>query len=126
MRTSRFTAHSTTKCRFNSISHLYVERSCVLVLRKGPRRVSSIRSDETPEYVGELADFVDAHLRRLAVGTKVAVPQRLALLVAMQLADDLFRARDLHDRFRAQVQGRLDALEAALAEHQTLLSEPPT
>ncbi len=86
----------------------------------------SIRSDETPEYVGELADFVDAHLRRLAVGTKVAVPQRLALLVAMQLADDLFRARDLHDRFRAQVQGRLEALEAALSEHQTLLSEPPT
>ena len=43
----------------------------------------------------------------------------------MQLADDLFRARDLHDRFREQVQGRLDALESALSEHQSLLSEPP-
>lgn len=85
----------------------------------------SIRSDEPPEYVGELADFVDAHLRRLAVGSKVAAPHRLALLVAMQLADDLFRARDLHDRFRAEVQGRLDALEQALAAHQSVLSEPP-
>ncbi|MCX4245485.1 cell division protein ZapA [Paraliomyxa miuraensis] len=82
----------------------------------------SIRSDEGPQYVQQLADYVDAQLRQLTQGRR-ATPsvQRVALLVAIQLADELFRERDLHRRFRARVSDKLAALRQALDAHETLL-----
>ena len=82
----------------------------------------SIRSDEGPEYVQELADYVDAHLRELSGGRRTYSPQRMALLVAMQIADELFREKDLRARYRARVEARLESLEAALGEHETILA----
>ena len=89
----------------------------------------SIRSDEGPEYVQELADYVDAHVRQLAGGNRSYSLQRMALLVAMQIADELFREKDLRARLRARVLARIDAVENALAEHETRLGaggETPT
>lgn len=82
----------------------------------------SIRSDEGPEYVQELADYVDAHLRELSGGRRTYSVQRMALLVAMQIADELFREKDLRARYRARVEARLEALERVLDEHETQLS----
>lgn len=83
----------------------------------------SIRSDEGPEYVQELADYVDAHLRELTSGKRIHSPQRMALLVAIQITDELFREKDLHHRFRSRVEARLRALETALADHEALIAE---
>ena len=77
----------------------------------------SIRSDEGPEYVQELADYVDGHLRELTDDRRPFSLQRAALLVAMQIADELFREKDLRQRLRGRVEARLQALEAALNEH---------
>lgn len=85
-------------------------------------QVLSIRSDEGPEYVQELADYVDAHLRELGGGRRTFSLQRVALLVAMQIADELFREKDLRQRYRAKVEARLEALEVALAAHEAHLS----
>ena len=78
----------------------------------------SIRSDEGPEYVQELADYVDAHVRELGGSRRSFSLQRVALLVAIQIADELFREKDLRQRYRARVEARLEALEAAFAAHQ--------
>jgi cell division protein ZapA len=84
----------------------------------------SIRSDEGADYVQELADYVDGHLRQLVPGGRTGYNlQRVALLVAIQLADELFREKDLHRQFRQRVGARLEALEAALAEHEQRLEE---
>jgi cell division protein ZapA len=81
-----------------------------------------IRSDEGPHYVQELADYVDAQLRQLGGETRSSYNlQRVALLVAMQITDELFREKDLHHQFRQRVAAKLDKLETALAEHQTRL-----
>lgn len=81
-----------------------------------------IRSDEGPRYVQELADYVDAQLRLLSGDTRSTLNlQRLALLVAIQLADELFREKDLHRQFRARVGAKLEALGAALDEHERRL-----
>jgi cell division protein ZapA len=82
----------------------------------------SIRSDEGPEYVQELADYVDAHLRELSGTRRSFSLQRVALLVAMQIADELFREKDLRQRYRARVEARLAGLEAAFAAHEALLT----
>jgi cell division protein ZapA len=85
-------------------------------------QVLSIRSDEGPEYVQELAEYVDAHLRELGGGRRSYSLQRVALLVAMQIADELFREKDLRQRYRAKVEARLESLEVALAAHEAQLA----
>jgi cell division protein ZapA len=92
----------------------------------------TIRSDEGAEYVHQLADYVDAHLRMLSGGRRITNQQslqRVALLVAMQLADELFREKDLHQRFRRRVADKLAVLQRAIDEHEQRLAglaqEPP-
>ena len=81
-----------------------------------------IRSDEGPDYVQELADYVDAHLRELSSGKRTTYNlQRMALLVAMQIADELFREKDLHQRLRQRVEAKLQALKSAVDEHESRL-----
>ena len=83
----------------------------------------SIRSDEGTQYVQQLADYVDAQIRQLTSGRRgTPSVQRVALLVASQLADELFRERDLHDRFRARVADKLASLREALDAHETQLT----
>jgi len=83
----------------------------------------SIRSDEGPEYVQELADYVDAHIRELGGGRRSFSLQRLALLVAIQIADELFREKDLRQRYQSRIEARLEALASALDAHQDELDE---
>jgi len=82
----------------------------------------SIVSDEGEQYVQQLADYVDEKVREVSGGRTTYNPQRVALLVAIQLADELLREKDLHRRFRAQVEAKLAALEQALAEHEATLA----
>ena len=85
----------------------------------------TIRSDEGAEYVHQLAEYVDAHLRVLSGGRRITSStglQRVALLVAMQLADELFREKDLHQRFRRRVADRLGSLRRALDDHEQRLA----
>jgi cell division protein ZapA len=86
-----------------------------------------IRSDQGPAYVQELADYVDAQLRAISSGRAAFNLQRAALLVAIQLADDLFREKDLHRRLRQKVEAKLSAIDQALRDHETriaALAEP--
>ncbi len=78
-----------------------------------------IRTDEGPAYVQELADYVDTQLRQLAGGggRSTLNLQRLALLVAIAMADELFREKDLHRQYRQQMSTKLETLDAALREH---------
>lgn len=84
----------------------------------------TIRSDEGPEYVQQLAEFVDGHLQLLGGGKRPNAQnaQRIALLVAMQIADELFREKDLHQRFRRKVHERLLGLRGALDQHEQRLA----
>lgn len=83
----------------------------------------SIKSDEGPDYVQALADYVDAHLRELQGGKRSTYNlQRMALLVAIQIADELFREKDLRERFQQRVQTKLEALTASIDEHEQRLS----
>jgi cell division protein ZapA len=85
----------------------------------------TIRSDEGADYVHQLAEYVDAHLRVLSGGRRITNQQslqRVALLVAMQLADELFREKDLHQRFRRRVGDKLEVLRRAIDDHEQRLA----
>jgi cell division protein ZapA len=54
-----------------------------------------IRSTLDPEYVSRLASFVDERMRVAADSTPTGDSLRLAVLAALNIADELFRCRDL-------------------------------
>ncbi len=58
-----------------------------------------IRSVLEPEYVNRLAVYVDQKMRTAADSTPTGDSLRLAVLTALNIADELFRCRDaMRDR----------------------------
>lgn len=71
----------------------------------------TLRSDASPEYTRAVAAHVDATLRALP-GQPALEPHRAAILAALSLTDELFRARE-EVRF---LRGEAERRTAALAE----------
>jgi cell division protein ZapA len=53
----------------------------------------AIRSELDPQLVSELATFVDAKMQQTARELATADPLRVAVMAALNLADELYRAR---------------------------------
>ncbi len=53
----------------------------------------SVRSDLDPQYVGELAAYLDARMQMAARELSSSDPLRIAVIAALNLADELFRVR---------------------------------
>ena len=53
----------------------------------------TIKGDIDREYIKKLADYVDNNMRQIADQTKMASTQRLAVLTALYIADELFQAK---------------------------------
>ena len=50
----------------------------------------TIKGDIDKEYISKLAEFVDIKMKEIADQTKIASTQRLAVLTALYIADELF------------------------------------
>lgn len=53
----------------------------------------NLRSDHDPEYIQELAEHVDMRMNEIARATMTVDSLRVAILAALQIADELFQAR---------------------------------
>jgi cell division protein ZapA len=53
----------------------------------------AIRSELDPQYIGELAAFLDEKMRAAARDLASTDPLRIAVVAAINMADDLFRSR---------------------------------
>ncbi|MBI3401395.1 MAG: cell division protein ZapA [Acidobacteria bacterium] len=72
-----------------------------------------IRSTLDPAYVAQLAAYVDGKMRAAAESTPTGDSLRLAVLAALNIADELFRSRDvnrLRDGELAERAGELEKL----------------
>ena len=73
----------------------------------------ALRTEASPDYIRKLAKFVEdrvAELKRAGVKD----PLKAVSLAALDIADELFRARDEKGRGAADVGARLGALVALL------------
>jgi cell division protein ZapA len=52
-----------------------------------------VRSDLDPQYVSELASYVDEKMRTAAGEVTTADPLRIAVITAINLTDELYRLR---------------------------------
>jgi cell division protein ZapA len=73
-----------------------------------------IRSTLDPEYVARLAAYVDQKLRAAAEATPSSDSLRLAVLTALNIADELFRCRDVTDARDGELAERAGELERLL------------
>ncbi len=65
----------------------------------------SIKGDADPEYVRQLARFVDEKMRALALRSPSTVSaQRIAVLAAVNMADEIFRLRNRQRKVEEMVE----------------------
>lgn len=83
-----------------------------------------VKSNEGQSYLDALAQSVQSRIDEVFDRKRGPVPARAVLLVAMELADELYREKDLHQKLRKQVQKRLAELDTALLAHEELLRRP--
>ena len=78
-----------------------------------------IRSTLDAEYVNDLASYVDTKMRAAAESTPSSDSVKLAVLAALNIADELFRCQDAQQNRRGALAERAGAIErlvdAALA-----------
>jgi cell division protein ZapA len=73
-----------------------------------------IRSTLDPEYVARLASFVDEKMRAAGESTPSSDSLRLAVLAALNVADELFRCRDRSRARDGHIAERAEEIERLL------------
>jgi cell division protein ZapA len=54
----------------------------------------SIRTDEAPEHTRAVAEYLDKAIRKVMSSGSVIETNKAAILAALQITDELFKARD--------------------------------
>ncbi len=70
----------------------------------------TIRSDASPDHTRAVANYVDQAIKRVLNTTPVVETQKAAILAALQLTDELFKARESG----AAVETAMDSLSAEI------------
>ena len=73
-----------------------------------------IRSSLEPEYVARLARYVDEKMKAAGESTPSGDPLRLAILAALNIADELLRCRDVTRARDGELAERAGELEKLL------------
>ena len=73
-----------------------------------------IRSSLDPEYVARLATYVDEKMRAAADASPSGDSMRLAVIAALNVADELFRCRDASHARSGELAERTEELERLL------------
>ena len=81
----------------------------------------AIRSDATPEYVRRLVAHLEKTIKQIQKEGGPQDPQKLAVLAAFYIADELFRSRDATRQQEGAAAERLGALLELLEK-----SAPPS
>lgn len=58
----------------------------------------ALKSDVDPQYVQEIAAYVDQKMSRLAEGSQIRVPLKIAVLTAVNISDELFRLKRKYEK----------------------------
>src|SRR6266571_1986649 len=66
----------------------------------------TVRSDGDPEYLRELAEYVDQRMREISSGTLTVDSRKVAILAALYIADELHQLRRAHEQADEQLANR--------------------
>ncbi len=66
----------------------------------------TVRSDGDPDYLKQLAEYVDQRMREISSGTLTVDSRKVAILAALYIADELHQLRKAHDASDEQLATR--------------------
>jgi cell division protein ZapA len=66
----------------------------------------TVRSDGDPEYLKQLAEYVDQRMREISSGTLTVDSRKVAILAALYIADELHQLRRAHEQADEQLASR--------------------
>ncbi len=78
-------------------------------------RTFKIRSDQDPEYLTEVAGYVDDKLEGLTGGKQNMAAQNALLLTVLNVADELFQARADHNSLKESIRTQSRSLLTRMA-----------
>ncbi len=70
-----------------------------------------VKGEEDEEYISRLTSYVDQKMREIAVKSRSEDPTKIAVLAALNIADEYFLSRMRLDK----VDERIDRMEAEIA-----------
>ncbi len=75
-----------------------------------------LRTTEPPDYVREIARYVDAKIFEIVDSTGSTSSSKSVILAALNIADELFRERETHRKLIEQLEQGSKAIEEKLSE----------
>ncbi|MDX1501499.1 MAG: cell division protein ZapA [Thermoanaerobaculia bacterium] len=76
--------------------------------------VYSVRGDKDPEHLQELARLVDQRMKEIAKQVSTVDSAKIAILAALNIADDLFHCRKRQEGDREKIEERVTELTGEL------------
>lgn len=70
----------------------------------------TIKGDAHEEYIKELAAFVDEKLKEIHASNPNITPLKASILASLNIADELHRLKDDHDRAARTIEEKTNAL----------------
>ena len=84
----------------------------------------TVRSDDDAEHVERVAAYVDERMREVARASSQVTSLRVAILAALNIADELFRERQgVSEALETRARSLADALEQTISEASSGESE---
>ena len=77
--------------------------------------VYHVRGRDDSGYLQELADLVDGKMREVSERVRTVDTAKIAILAALNIADELHQCRERHEGERAEIRERVSALAGELA-----------
>ncbi|MCX5799859.1 MAG: cell division protein ZapA [Candidatus Eisenbacteria bacterium] len=75
-----------------------------------------IRGEANPEYIAEVARYVDSKMREINEKLSVTSLGKVAILASLNLADELFKERKERDTTLSQIRDKAASLASKLEE----------
>lgn len=82
-----------------------------------------IASDQNPEYIQHLAEFVDHKMNEIVESGESLSTARVAVLACLNVADDLMRTKNEKDRFIRLMEGRITKVAKMVEDKISNLQE---
>lgn len=74
----------------------------------------TLRSSDAPEHLRRVAEYVDGKFRELVAQSPSLVPSKVAVLVSVNIADELFKQSEEVRRREQEALARIDGIVALL------------
>jgi cell division protein ZapA len=78
--------------------------------------VYNVRGTDDEGHLQSLADLVDRKMREIAQHVKTGDTTRIAILAALNLADELFQTQSRQDGERVEIQEKVEKLTEELSQ----------